>query len=237
MFAPIPSGGASAVNRGVKRPCNPLNVAGEDGEIGIDGKWATELLLALSKEVIHLSEEKCHRARLENISICVKPDHAFNQGMECSAAAYSSSGEEARKRLGNDYKGHPMGKKPDAYARSLLFRLVSAAKFPDTIEEDVEGAWQTLAAASAKIVQGDTTIKAKCCFQVVDKETEETKWIVNFASVSIAEALRVLQRTKVLAAQGIRIEDDRAPQSKSTRLIYQFTSKGKGKGKGKLGGA
>jgi hypothetical protein len=253
MFEPIcemeivaPVGGSK-----LKRRC------GEDGKkvkeklITVpakDWQWAMSLLKALGKGYLYHEETLRSIMRDTNITIRASSSHSFSRGMEQSLSACLQTGEEAK---GNEQKGHPLGKKPDALFRALVHRLYEYAvavnvkelisKQPIEAQAELSLAFKTIEDFAAKVCHGENgrTIKAARCFKVPLEKSGEIKWIFACPRFpDLVNAIRTVQRSQLLNANGLFIADDHAPQCTPSKDVKSLLyGKGKGKGKATWGGS
>ena len=99
-----------------------------------------QLVKLIARLTLQHEFERMATARAENIASEFEASSETMVAMEASKTAYEAEGEKARKISGDQYKGHPEGKKPDAMFRMLAFRLA-------TLEENQRMALDTAVAA------------------------------------------------------------------------------------------
>eukprot|EP00959_Pyramimonas_sp_CCMP1952_P397987 8338863-Pyramimonas_sp.AAC.1 len=149
--------------------------------------------------------------------------------LESSTAHYQKVGKEARDAVAAaDYRGHPLGKKPDAYLRMLLFRLseavgarleeVKAAVAQGTNPQESASALTTLVEFGGGLKDSEVKLKATRCFDakvtstIDGEEVEEAKWIfAAMAHPTVTAALYVLKANGRLKSVSLILEDDEAP--------------------------
>ncbi|CAK0818786.1 unnamed protein product [Prorocentrum cordatum] len=168
-------------------------------------------------------------ARDQNVVVRLRVGSQMQVALESSTAHYQKVGKEARDTVAAaDYRGHPLGKKPDAYLRMLLFRLseavedrleeVKAAVAQGANQQESAVALMTLVEFGKSLKDPEVKLKATRCFDVrvtttIDgKEVEEAKWI--YAAMShpaVMAALYVLKASGGLKSASLILEDDEAP--------------------------
>ena len=254
LFEPSPSQSLtesdeqlSIDNRSVKRRLSDVSSSPPTSQeqcSSFDPNWANQMLVQLGISNLRLEEDRCQRAREENVVIKALDSHAFIRGMSHSLSQYERMGQAAKEES-IPYAGHPWGKKPNALFRALLFRFYSVlqdafAAYQDS-SQDVVQAWQIIKQAAQLAHAGDSSVMSTRCFKVALKEGADagsTKWI--FASSRmphVIAAFRVLQQGKIFESAGVCIENDTAPRSNTSKKIHALMfgsgKGGKSAGKGK----
>ncbi|CAK0846574.1 unnamed protein product [Prorocentrum cordatum] len=185
-------------------------------------------------------------ARDQNAVVRLRAGSQMQVALESSTSHYQKAGKEARDTVAAaDYRGHPLGKKPDAYLRMLLFRLSEAVG--DRLEEVKAAVAQganpqksalalmTLVEFGKSLKDPEVKLKATRCFdarvtKTIDgKEVEEAKWI--FAAMShpaATSALHVLKANGGVKSASLILEDDEAPRSKTAKELEKMIFKGGG---------
>ncbi|CAK0826989.1 unnamed protein product [Prorocentrum cordatum] len=179
----------------------------------------------------------------------VTPTQKMATALGQALAHYEEEGTKAKdkaKEKKDDFMGIPLGKRPDALARAVLFRMSEAVEDKkDAVLAAVEQGIEPQAAEAAldellkfgKMVQ-DPQLKfaATRCFKVKSKNDEggmeagECKWIfaVNHYP-GLKESLKVLRRNGALAAVGASLQCDIATRSTAAKEVESLALKG-GKG-------
>ncbi|CAK0840038.1 unnamed protein product [Prorocentrum cordatum] len=224
-----------------------------------EGNRAKELRLleALSRLTISLDDERAQKMRDENVVLTGPVEHPLMAEMAVMVERYQEAGTTARKaayEAGEDYKGHPYGKKPTAMLNSLMFRLSNhMEKHREAVLARVEGEQGAEARAAAdkalswlKHVGGSAErapIAAARCFTVRTEDpdgiedTAYCKWIfaANRAPLFL-EMWGIFQAFSLLRELGLTVGEDHGPRSKYAKEVSKiaFGVKGKGKGRGAL---
>ena len=73
----------------------------------------------------HESERRAH-ARDDNAVFSMPSSGELAKELQWAADKYAETGAQLKKEQGENYKGHPNGKKPDAMLASLLYRMHQA---------------------------------------------------------------------------------------------------------------
>ena len=116
--------------------------------------------------------------------------------MEASKEAYGAEGEKVRKTSGDQFKGHPEGKKPDAMFRMLAFRLAALVQnqkrdldgavgaLKEQYQETAQRALQTVLITGMQAEKGKD-VRAKRCFDVKYKDGQKQciRWIPSSSGV------------------------------------------------------
>ena len=145
-------------------------------------------------------------------------------------------GAQLKKEQGENYKGHPNGKKPDAMLASLLYRMHQAiltkvgGDSTTALERFVENsthleknqkavALQTLQVMAARANQPGA-VRATRCFVVQSKKDETTKWITAAnGDPELSMVFRVCTQINPLKNIGVESQTDHAPQSQAARDV------------------
>ncbi|CAK0823905.1 unnamed protein product [Prorocentrum cordatum] len=187
-------------------------------------------------------------ARDQNVVVRLKVGSQMQMALAASTAHYQKVGKEARDTVAAaDYGGHPLGKKPDAYLRMLLFRLsesvearydeVKAAVAQGPHPQESASALTTLVEFGKSLKDPEVRLKATRCFDVrvtttIDgEEVEEAKWI--FAAVAhpaVMAAMYALKTNGGLKSVSLILEDDEAPRSKAAKELEKLVFRGGGNG-------
>ena len=169
--------------------------------------------------------------------------------MEASTEAYGAEGEKARKTSGDQFKGHPEGKKPDAMFRMLAFRLAALVEkqkkeldgalgtLKEQYQETAQRALQTML-ITGKQSEKDKDMRAKRCFNVKYKDGQKQciRWILAApAHPEFMHAMNVMKQTKIMETVQIKVEEDRATMSKAAKDIKDALKAG-GSGGGSSSG-
>ena len=97
-----------------------------------------QLVKMVARLTLQHEFERMATARAENVALEFEANSETMVAMEASKEANGAEGEEARKTSGDQFKGHPEGKKPDAMFRMLAFRLAALVeKHKDDLDEAV----------------------------------------------------------------------------------------------------
>ena len=125
MFGPIPEPNtpkdatateANKKRKGMKSPT-------DEGEVPDE---TNKLVMALARLALqHESERRAH-ARDDNSVFSMPSSSALAKGLQWAADQYAETGAQLKKDQGENYTGHPNGKKPDAMLASLLYRVHQA---------------------------------------------------------------------------------------------------------------
>ncbi|CAK0795511.1 unnamed protein product [Prorocentrum cordatum] len=187
-------------------------------------------------------------ARDQNVVVKLKTGSQMQLALAAGIQNYLKVGKEARAAVEpSEYRGHPLGKKPDAYLRMLLFRLSEAVegKLEDVRAAVAQGPQPVESKEALRLVVNlgkslnnkEVRLKATRCFDVqtktdVDGKTvEETKWI--FAAMAhppLMQAMYCLKENGGLQSVNIVLEDDTAPRSKDAKELEKLVFKGGGGG-------
>ena len=130
-------------------------------------------------------------ARAENVALEFEANSEIMLAMEASKEAYGAEGEKAMKTSGDQFKGHPEGKKPHAMFKMLAFRLATLVEkqkkeldgavgtLKEQNQETAQRALQTLL-ITGKQAEKDKDMRAKRCFGVKcgDGQKQCIRWIL-----------------------------------------------------------
>eukprot|EP00930_Biecheleria_cincta_P014297 TRINITY_DN12365_c0_g1_i5.p1 TRINITY_DN12365_c0_g1~~TRINITY_DN12365_c0_g1_i5.p1 ORF type:complete len:278 (+),score=41.75 TRINITY_DN12365_c0_g1_i5:81-914(+) len=226
MFEPLSTDNIAGAHTASSKK-RAVEVTEFDDTIEILDGHHLELLQAVSKGFLQLSEEARHRARSENIVIQAETEHVFMRSMESSATAYSDKGTTARSTL--DFKGHPWGKKPDAMFRALLVR------FSEMLNSDVckhltmqgdaskmlQAALDTIGYYAGLAHEHSPEVTVVRCFRV-NLEDGSRKWIFFSTLEDLMKAFRTLRVAHFLADVGLKIDYDGAPRNEQSKIIHRL---------------
>ena len=125
MFGPMPESNtpmdvtareANKKRKGMKNPTDEEEVPERD----------SKLVMALARLALqHESERRAH-ARDDNVVFSMPSSGELAKELQWAADKYAETGAQLKKEQGENYKGHPNGKKPDAMFASLLYRMHQA---------------------------------------------------------------------------------------------------------------
>ncbi|CAK0879420.1 unnamed protein product [Prorocentrum cordatum] len=175
-----------------------------------------------------LQHEAAHQAdaRDDNFTLTLKVGTKIEMALENGLQNYIATGKSARE--GDNFKGHPLGKKPDALLRSVIFRMAEAYEnSSQPVQEAVKnGTNPEKALGALEVLQRrgsiakDTEIMARAtrCFKVklAEGDVEQVRWIwaVNYHP-ELKLALSTLRDNGGLKAAGILLGHDYGQRSKS----------------------
>ncbi|CAK0843448.1 unnamed protein product [Prorocentrum cordatum] len=175
-----------------------------------------------------LQHEAAHQAdaRDDNFTLTLKVGTKIEMALENGLQNYIATGKSARE--GDNFKGHPLGKKPDALLRSVIFRMAEAYEnSSQPVQEAVKnGTNPEKALGALEVLQRwgsiakDTEIMARAtrCFKVklAEGDVEQVRWIwaVNYHP-ELKLALSTLRDKGGLKAAGILLGHDYGQRSKS----------------------
>jgi len=221
----------------------------EEGETSTSGiskkdKLMTKLLLQ--------HEDNCRgSARDQNVVVKLKTGSQMELALAAGIANYQKVGKEARAEVEpSEFRGHPHGKKQDAYLRMLLYRLseVIESKYEEVRTAVAQGPHPEVTKEALLLVvefgkslnDKEVQLKSTRCFDVqikteVDGKTvEQTKWI--FAAMSNGSLMQAMYHLKMnggLKAVNVILEDDHAPRSKAAKELEKMVFKNGGGGNNK----
>ncbi|CAK0845249.1 unnamed protein product [Prorocentrum cordatum] len=243
MFKPIGEVQVTAGSNESKR------TAAEAGVVGDQPDVVGPLAKALARLVLQHEDMARSARRGDNFVIPLKPTQKMATALDQALAYYEEEGAKAKakaKEKQEEFMGNPLGKRPDALARAVLFRMSEAVEDKkDAVLAAVEPGIEPQVAMAAldellkvgKMVQ-DPLMKfvATRCFKVKSKNDEEgletggCKWIfaVNHYQ-GLKESLNLLRRNGSLAAVGVGLQCDIATRSKAAKEVESLALKG-GKG-------
>jgi hypothetical protein len=124
MFAAMPAAGMDVELDEDEVEEKGAKTAGSDRIVNIH-----KLTLAVAKVSLMHEAERRAAVRDQHVVLDMPEDSLIHKGMMQSTAAYEKAGKEERQRAkdaAEDFKGHSMGKKPDAFLRFLMFRTSEA---------------------------------------------------------------------------------------------------------------
>ena len=230
MFGPIPESNtpmdatareANKKRKGMKNPTDEEEVPERD----------SKLVMALARLALqHESERRAH-ARDDNAVFSMPSSGELAKELQWAADKYAETGAQLKKEQGENYKGHPNGKKPDAMFASLLYRIHQAiltkvgGDSTTALERFVENSahleknqkavalqtWQVVAARA---------VRATRCFVVQSKKDETTKWIAAAnGDPELSMALRVCKQINPLKNIGVESQTDHTPQSQAAKDV------------------
>ena len=148
-------------------------------------------------------------ARSENIVLEFEASSETMVAMDASKTAYVVEGERARKINGDQYRGHPEGKKPDAIFGMLAFRVATLVENQKMVLDTAVGALteqhQDLAQRAlltvlniGKQAENDRDMRAKRCFDERYKDGQKScmRWILAVpADPEFMQAMSVRQES------------------------------------------
>ncbi|CAK0823847.1 unnamed protein product, partial [Prorocentrum cordatum] len=218
--------------------------AGEAGVESIDAANKNTEIAGISKKdrsmtklLLQREDNSRGSARGQNVVARLEVGSQMQMALAASTAHDQKVGGEARDTVAAaDYRGHPLGKKPDAYLRMLLFRL----------SEPVEARYDEVKSASAlttlvefgtSLKDPEVRLKATRCFDVrvmttIDgEEVEEAKWIFTaMAHPTAMAATYALKTNGGLKSVSLILEDEEAPRSKTAKELEKLVFRGGGNG-------
>mmetsp|Transcript_86446 Transcript_86446/g.185285 ORF Transcript_86446/g.185285 Transcript_86446/m.185285 type:complete len:264 (-) Transcript_86446:15-806(-) len=253
MFGALPRAPAGQDGQGVKRRAVDASADGNETVMGL--RKQQEILMAVSKGLLQVTEDQRHRSREENLVLKAKADNPFCLGMDESIEAYDKVGKTARES--DSFKGHPGGKRPDALFRALLVRVLQVMQLhkteietklqsmPEVESGALQAALKTIELNAHMASQENCCIKATRCFKVVIGKSDDAedleaevihKWIF-FSAVEtdLMQAFRLLRKCSFFQVFGLSVEEDGAPRSGFTKKLHQLIYGGNG-ARGKNGG-
>lgn len=203
----------------------------------------SELVKAMAKLLLVHEGERRAAARDANFVLEVKATSELQQVLARAVALYDATMKSEREKEG-PYRGHPDGKRPDAFFRSLLFRLhqlveqnqsaleQTAAQMSAEVKLDAQQALSKLKLCGAKAGTDEgKNLRATRCFSLEANEGEVVKWIFALEGEPyVKDIFLALRRTQVLEGLGVRLTHDFAPQHKAAKKI-QALAFGDGSGR------
>ena len=218
---------ANKKRKGMKNPTDEEEVPERD----------SKLVMALARLALqHESERRAH-ARDDNAVFSMPSSGELAKELQWAADKYAETGAQLKKEQGENYKGHPNGKKPDAMFASLLYRMHQAiltkvgGDSTTALERFVENsahlemnqkavALQTLQVVAARANQ-PRAVRATRCFVVQSKKDEITKWIAAAnGDPELSMALRVCKQIQLIKKNiGVESQTDQAPQSQAAKVV------------------
>ncbi|CAK0866780.1 unnamed protein product [Prorocentrum cordatum] len=179
--------------------------------------------------------EAAHQAdaRDDNFTLTLKAGTKLEMALEEGLQNYIVTGNAARE--GENFQGHPLGKKPDALLRSVIFRLAQAytgnvkevedAAKNGQAHELVQNALQVLKQWGAIAQDMDVIVRATICFKVKLTEGAEDQvrwiWAVNHHP-DLKSALTVLRTNGALKAAHVLLGHDHGQRSKVAKQIEEL---------------
>ena len=229
MFAPLDE----AARR--KRPAEDGQAKAEDEEGDIQ---TAKLGKALARLVLQHEDTLCSSSRDDNFAMAMKSEVQLNQALLNGADIYNEAGKKERKDKGDDYRGHPMGKKPNAFMKMVLFRLAevmtankdkileASAQGPEP--QDTQKAIKLLLDQGAVACEKEFKMTATRCFFIKTEDgagKELTKWIfaLNHPNhIDLKMAFNLIRNNGCLVAIGISLEADTGPRSKAAKEVQKL---------------
>ena len=217
---------ANKKRKGMKNPTDEEEVPERDSKLVM-----AQARLALQ----HESERRAH-ARDDNVVFSMPSSGELAKELQWAADKYAETGAQLKKEHGENYKGHPNGKKPDAMFASLLYRMHQAiltkvgGDSTTALERFVENsahletnqkavALQTLQVVAARANQPGA-VRATRCFVVQSNKDETTKWIAaTNGDTELSMVLRVCKQIQLLKNIGVESQTDHAPQSQAAKDV------------------
>eukprot|EP00959_Pyramimonas_sp_CCMP1952_P240418 5024381-Pyramimonas_sp.AAC.1 len=174
-----------------------------------------------------LQHEAAHQAaaRDDNLTLTLKEGQKLEVALETGYQEHARVGKTARE--GDDFKGHPMGKKPDALLKIIVCRISEAASINrEKLMKTIEQGPHPQAAAEAvgvlerwgQLAQNpDAIAKATRCFKIkLNAEGEDqVRWIFacNYHP-DLKAASNVLRLDGGMESVAILLGHDHGPRSK-----------------------
>ncbi|CAK0847721.1 unnamed protein product [Prorocentrum cordatum] len=241
FFGPISE--VAKPKRGAEALVAPPNEAAGSNDGAPNGKLQNLMCrMLLQHEAAHQSV-----ARDDNFTLTLKEGAKIEMALEQGYQHYVDEGKKARE--GDNFRGHPEGKKPDALFRMIIFRLAEA------VQNDLENVRHAIGQGpfATKALEGlnvllcwgpliqdkDTMVKSTRCFEVALTEGGENQvrwtWACNH-HIDLKNALTVLRLDNGLTAANIMLGHDHGPRSKAAKQLEQLAFKG-GADTGEKGGA
>ena len=202
------------------------------------GKEQQEMFEAIAKLSLQLEGERRAKARDDNFVFEMSKASALAKTLAWAEEAYKTEGDKKRKEQGDDYKGHPQGKKPDALLASLIVRLVEAIKKAGdgSIEGYVRSKLTSLsqqgqedAVAVLYVLDGRAQqpmeIRSTRCFKIETKEDggEMTKWIAAATrDKELETAFSTTRKFGLLSGIGVTVAEDFAPMSGAAKQVQKL---------------
>ncbi|CAK0892723.1 unnamed protein product [Prorocentrum cordatum] len=252
MFAPI-----EEMTKGAKRPAEEGRAkGGEEAAADSQGGGAETRRLTLLMAKLLLQHEDKNRgdARGDNFTVTLLQDSPLQRALAAGVDRYQAANKKAQEDAGDgEFKGNPLGKRPDVYAKQLIFRLHEAAKAAGakvtdaakqgTMAEETLQALDTLSKYATLVQDPGFRFTATRCFSVdltnQDDADEEDKpsvrWVfaVNH-HVDLKAALMTLRLNGCLQACHVNLGFDHAPRCRTAKAIEKIAfKKGTAQHKGK----
>ncbi|CAK0865501.1 unnamed protein product [Prorocentrum cordatum] len=231
MFGPISE--VTKPKRGAEALAAPPSEAASSTDGAPNGKLQNLMCrMLLQHEAAHQSA-----ARDDNFTLTLKEGVKIEMALEQGYQHYVDAGKKARE--GDNFRGHPEGKKPDALFRMIIFRLAEAAQ--NDLEnvkqaigqgplatEPLEG-MNVLLRREPLVQDKDMMVKSTRCFKVALTEGGENHvrwiWACNH-HVDLKFALTMLRLNNGLSAANIMLGHDHGPRSKAAKQLEQLAFKG-----------
>ncbi|CAK0897563.1 unnamed protein product [Prorocentrum cordatum] len=183
MFAPI-----EEMTKEAKRPAEEGKDKGAEEAAADSQGGAAEtrrLTLLMAKLLLQHEDNNCGGARGDNFTVTLLKDSPLQRALAAGVDRYQAANYKAREDAGEgEFKGNPLGKRPDAYAKQLIFRLheavktagakVAAAAKQGTMAEETQQALETLSKYGALVQDPVFRFIATRCFSVELTRTTRT---------------------------------------------------------------
>ena len=126
---------ANKKRKGMKSPTDEEEVPERD----------SKLVMALARLALQHESERRANARDDNAVFSMPSSGELAKELQWAADKYVETGAQLKKEQGENYKGHPIGKKPDAMLASLLYRMHQAilTKVGGDSATALERSWRT----------------------------------------------------------------------------------------------
>lgn len=201
-----------------------------------------QLVTAMAKLLLAHEGERRASARDANFVLEVKEKSELQEVLARAAALYDATGKSEREKEG--FKGHPDGKRPDAFFRSIFYRLhqlveknqavvdQKVAQMQAETQLDAQQSLSKLKLCGGKAATEEgKKLRATRCFSLKADEDGVVKWIFALEGEPyVKDIFLALQRTEVLEVLGIRLTYDFATQHKQAKKI-QALAFGNGSGR------
>ena len=109
---------ANKKRKGMKSPTDEREVPERD----------SKLVMALARLALQHGNDGRAHARDDNVVFPMPSSGELAKELQWAADKYAETGAQLKKEQGENYKGHPDGKKPDAMLASLLYRVHRAIR-------------------------------------------------------------------------------------------------------------
>ena len=187
-----------------------------------------KLLDAVAMLTLNLESERRTTARDQNTVFKSRKDSELAGTLQEGIEAYAIEGQNARdavKNKGEQYQGHPQGKRPDASLRLLLWRVAQLIT-DEAVKTAPDPGKQVLLnlRAVGNEAKTSTDVRAPRCV-VVPADDNHVTWIWAAESKpELRELGPVLRAGAVLAQFGIATDEDTVPTSKQAKLVSTLLS-------------